>query len=233
MSWLSRRSTLALLLLALQTGVFGAWFAGCSGKEVDQNDPASLMKEAEDEIKSDHYQMAIDKLRMIKNKFPYSKYSVDAQLRMADVYFMEDSFPEAAAAYESFRDLHPKNEKVEYAMFRVGKAYYSDIPSPISRDLSSATKAQDAYNDFLKRFPTSTYAAEAKKDVEDIRRVLAEKEMYIADFYYKRDFYQSAEPRYRKIVELYPDTPSAKDAQEKLDDIAKKPKPAAEEPEKK
>jgi hypothetical protein len=45
---------------------------------------------------------------------------------------------------------------------------------------------------------------------------LAEKELYIGDFYFKREVYDSAKPRYKKIVELYPETPSAKMAEEKL-----------------
>ena len=62
----------------------------------------------------------IDKLKIIKNKYPYSKYALDASLRLADVYFLQESYTEAALAYESFRDLHPKHEKVPYAMFRIG-----------------------------------------------------------------------------------------------------------------
>src|SRR5436305_4595321 len=89
-------------------------YAGCAGTPVDENDPASLFKDAESDIQSDHYQIAVEKLRSIKNKFPYSKYALDAQLRIADVYFLEESYAEAAAAYETFKDLHPKHEKAGY-----------------------------------------------------------------------------------------------------------------------
>jgi outer membrane protein assembly factor BamD len=195
---------------------------GCSGKPVDEGDPASLYSDAEEEIKSDHYQIAIEKLRTIKNKFPYSKFSLDAQLRIADVLFMQESYAEAAASYETFRDLHPKHEKTAYAMFRVGKSYFNDIPSPISRDLTPATKAQDAYNEFLRRFPADKQADEARKDVADIRKILADKELYIGDFYYKRDFLESAKPRYQKVVNSFPETDAAKDAKERIAKIDKR-----------
>jgi outer membrane protein assembly factor BamD len=183
---------------------------------VDENDPAALLKEADEEIKSDHYQIAIDKLKEIKNKFPYSKYSIDAQLKLADVYFLQESYPDAAAAYETFRDLHPKHEKVSYAMYRIGKSYYMDMPDPISRDMTPAKKAMDAYLEFLRRFPQSTDAPDAQKDLADIRKKLSEKELYIADFYFKRDFYDSAKPRYEKVIELYPETDAAKTAQSQI-----------------
>jgi outer membrane protein assembly factor BamD len=191
-------------------------FHGCATEQAAAEDPAALYKDAEDEINSDHFLIALEKLKAIKNKYPYSKYATDAQLRIADVYYLQESYPEAAAAYETFRDLHPKHEKVPYAMFRIAKSYYQDMPDPIARDMTPAQKALDAYNDFLRRFPTAPEAAEAKKDVDGIRAQLAEKELYIGNFYYKRDFYLSAKGRYEKIVDLYADTPSAQEAKEKL-----------------
>ena len=203
------------------------FLTGCAGKTVNEGDPASLYQDAEDEIKSDHYQIAVEKLRTIKNKFPYSKYALDAQLRIADVLFMQESYAEAAASYETFRDLHPKHEKVGYAMFRVAKAYYNDIPNPTSRDLTPAQKALEAYNEFLRRFPAAPEATEARQDVAVTRNVLAEKELYIGDFYYKRDFPESAKPRYEKVVTIYPDTVAAKQAREKIAkiDVALSKKP--------
>ena len=192
------------------------FFTGCSTVHVNENDPVSLLNEAEQEIKSDHYQLAVDKLRVIKNKFPYSSVAVDAQLRIADVYFMQESYVESAASYEAFRDLHPKHEKTPYAMFRIGKSYYNDIPSTVARDLTPAQKALDAYKNYLTHYPSGPDTTEATQDIAEIRNLLANKELSIGDFYFNRDFYDSAKPRYKKIVELYSDTPGAKLAQEKL-----------------
>jgi outer membrane protein assembly factor BamD len=207
-----------LILLSLLSTLFTA----CTTSQVNEGDPATLFKEAEEDIDSSHYQIAIDKLRYIKNKFPYSKYATDAQLRIADVYFLQDSFAEAAVTYEAFRELHPKHEKTAYAMFRAGKAYYKDLPGTVARDLTTAKKALDAYNDFLRRYPTTGEANEARTDVVEIRKLLADKELYVADFYFKRDFYDSAKPRYKKIIELYPESEAAKVAAEKLTQIEAK-----------
>jgi len=194
----------------------GALMTGCSTVHVDENDPISLLNEAEQEIKSDHYLLAIDKLRIIKNKFPYSSAAVDAQLRIADVYFMQESYTESAASYEAFRDLHPKHEKTPYAMFRIGKSYYNDIPSTVARDLTPAQKAMEAYKNYLAHYPAGPDWTEAAKDIAEIRNLLAHKELSIGDFYYNRNFYDSAKPRYKKIIELYSDTQAGKQAQEKL-----------------
>jgi outer membrane protein assembly factor BamD len=203
-----KRSLLLLMALML--------LGGCSGKSVEKADPALLYKDAEEDIDSDHYQVAIEKLRAIKNKFPYSKYALDAQLRIADVLYLQEMYTEAASAYESFADLHPKHERVAYAMYRAAKSYYNDIPSPLSRDLTPAQRAEESYESFIRRFPNAPETPEARKDMAETRRVLAEKELYIGDFYFKRDFYVSAKPRYEKLIALFPETEAAKKAKEKI-----------------
>jgi outer membrane protein assembly factor BamD len=213
-----KSSDLLALLLVLMLQL-GHW--GCSGKSVEEGDPGDLFKEAEEDINSDHYQLAVDKLKIIKNKYPYSKYALDASLRLADVYFLQESYVEAALAYESFRDLHPKHPKVAYAMFRVGLSYFNDLPSTILRDLADAKKAEAAFNDFLHQFPADPNAAEAKKDLAESRKQLADKELYIGDFYFKRHFYDSAKGRYEKLIEIYPEAAAADSAREKLGKIEK------------
>lgn len=209
-----------LLILSVATVNFSS---GCAGKAVSESDAAALYQEAEDDIKNDHYQLAIDKLRSVKNKFPYSNYALEAQIRIGDVLFMQESFAEAAMSYETFRDLHPKHERMPYVMYRIAESYYKDNPGNIARDQGSAQKAVEAYNEFLRRFPNDPQAAEAKKALIESRQTLASKEMYIGDFYLKRNQPDSARGRYAKVVELFPDTEAAKEAQGKLQKLGGAP----------
>ena len=198
----------------------GLVFAGgCASSAINESDPGALFTDAQKDIDNSRYQLATDKLRIIRNKFPYSNFSVEAQLRLADVYFMQESFGEAAIAYETFRDLHPKHERVAYAMFRIGKSHFNDIPSPLARDLTPAQKAIGAYDDFLKRFPSSPDSEEARHDLKEATRLLSEKEWYIASFYWREENWESARSRYLKIMSLYPDTDAAKKSSERVDQI--------------
>lgn len=187
----------------------------CSTGSINDNDPEALFKEAQSDIESDRYQLALDKLKIVRSKFPYSSYSTLAQLRIADVYFMQESFIEAAHSYQTFRDLHPKHDQVAYAMFRVGESYEQDIPSKLARDLTSAYKALDAFGEFLQRFPNDPKSAEARNKVQEIRGRIAQKELYIAEFYEHWDEPGSAYGRYRKIEKVYPDTPVIQKAQKR------------------
>ncbi len=188
----------------------------CSGRKVNENDPADLFQEAESEIKSDRYIIAIEKLRVIKNKFPYSSFSSKAQLRIADVYFLQDSFLEAAVAYETFRDLHPKHESSAYAFYRTAESYLLDAPSNPARDLTSLSLALQNFERFLKTYPSDERTAQARTKIQEIRVRLASKELLIANFYERTNVPSSAIRRYRKVTELYPETPQAAEAHDRL-----------------
>ena len=203
------RSSIFIALIAVGS-------AGCSGKKIEDADPAELTKMAEEDIANDQFTLALDKLKLVRNKYAYSKYAPLAQLRIADVYFLQESFGEAAPAYESFVDLHPKHEKVPYAMFRIAESHFFDTPGNIARDLTPAKKAEDAYNEFLRKFPGDPEADNARKHLADTRTRLSEKELYIANFYFKQDQYESAKRRYEKLLLLYPETTQATIAREKL-----------------
>ena len=197
-----------------------AFGTACTTVSIDENDPEALYQDAEEEIQSDHYLIAIEKLKNIKNRFPYSKYSLDAHLRVADIYFLQELFDEAAATYESFRDLHPKHPKSAYALFRIAKSYFNSVPSPIDRDLSTAERSLEVYQAFLRSYPTAPEATEARQDIAKLIDLLSKKELLIADFYLKRKIYPSAKNRYKKIIELYSDTEAAKAAKDKLEMIS-------------
>jgi len=196
--------------------------SSCAGPEVDDDDPQSLFDAAERDVSNDKYLFALDKFRKVKNKFPYSKLSVLSQLRIADLYYLQESFPEAASSYELFLELHPKHEKASYALYRVGESHLAATPTIIDRDLSSAHKALDAFNSFLRKHPSEDLSNKAREKVVEIRNKLAEKELMIGNFYKREEKFLAAQKRYEKIIELYPETVSAKNAREKIPDVSKK-----------
>ena len=85
-------------------------------------------------------------------------------------------------------------------------------------------KLLDIDTEFLRRFPVAPETSEAQKDVTEINRLLAEKELYVGDFYFKREFFDSAKTRYKKVIELFPESDTAKKAKEKLEIIEARPK---------
>lgn len=176
---------------------------GCAGKEINREDPDALFQGAEEAFNDQHYLVALEKYRDIKNRFPYSSRAVDSELRIADTYFEQESYIEAESAYEIFKELHPTHSKADYVQYRIGLSYFKQVPDDSARDLSAAYKAIEAFSVLEQKFPSSGYVSQAKDFILQSRKRLAEHENYVANFYYQRQHYLSASYRYSTLLQDY------------------------------
>lgn len=162
-----------------------------------------IAKEFEDDKK---YQSAIARYTDVKNKFPYSHFATEAELAIADVYFKSEDYEEAQVAYQNFRDFHPKHPKIDYVIFQTGLSYYRQLPDTIDRDISLAQDAIYSFGELIKKFPSSTYLIQARDYRLKALTMLNEKELYIADFYFKQKQFDSALLRYMSSYKKYSET---------------------------
>jgi len=150
-------------------------------------------------------------LEKVRTKYPYSKYGVLAELRLADLRYDQGKFIEAADAYQSFVKIHPSSPEVDYAAYRSALSRWSDAPTdfflfpPVhERDLSQAGKAADGLAQFIEKYPASKYTPEAKEKLSRARDVLAERDWYGFEFYKKREKWQGAAYRLERLMKDYP-----------------------------
>ena len=176
----------------------------CSHTEVDRNNPDSMFGAAEEAFEDERYLIAIEKYRDIKNRFPYSPRAVDAELRIADSFFAQESYLEAESAYSIFKELHPTHSKSDYVQYRIGLSFYNQIPDDAARDLSAAHRAIDAFSTLMEKYPSSSYLEPTKKFIAEARRRLAEYRRYVADFYFRRRHFLSASYRYAALLQDFP-----------------------------
>lgn len=179
----------------------------CSSSDKDGSDRAVeiLFNEAEESFKDERYLVAEQKYREITNRFPYSEFATRSALRLGDTYFNQEKFAEAAAQYRAFRDLHPKHPRSEYVVFRIGASHHNRLPENVARDHSAAQDALRAYSLLLEAYKESSYLPKAKKRISEIRKKLARKEKYVADWYFGQGRYISALTRYENLWNQYRD----------------------------
>jgi outer membrane protein assembly factor BamD len=177
-----------------------SFVVACASEQTDPNNPEGVFQEAEQSLKDERYLIALEKFREVKNRFPYSKRAVDAELRIADTFFAQESYLEAESAYEIFRELHPTHPRIDYVQFQIGMSYYLMIPENSARDLSAAHRAIDAFELLEQRFPDSELAKQGREKIREARSRLAEHENYVADFYFRRQHYLSASYRYAALL---------------------------------
>ena len=152
----------------------------------------------------ERYEEALMQYRDVKNRFPYSKYAVSAELQIAEIHFKKEAFIEAQGAFQLFKELHPTHPKIDYVTFMTGESIFRQLPTTIDRDLAVAPSAIKEFDVLIRDFPQSSHVKRAKELKNETIRMLAEKELYIADFYYRTDEWQHALVRYKKYLNDFP-----------------------------
>lgn len=188
-------STLILCLLMLN----------CSSADKSQSESAEgLYNQALKLEKDERFDEAITMFQEVKNKHPYSRFATDAELRVADIHFKKEAFIEAQAAYQSFKDLHPRHPRSDYVTFQLAMSYFNQLPPTVDRDISLTTNAILYFDEVINSYPQSSYVKDAKVRREKCIKMEAEKELYIAQFYFKKQQFDSALGRYEALLRKYP-----------------------------
>jgi len=179
--------------------------SGCATNEkIDPATPEGAFKIAEKLEKNSRFEEALLHYADIKNKHPYSRFATESELKIADIHYKRESFPEAESAYRLFKEFHPKHAKIDYVTFRLGMSYFKQLPDTIDRDLTLADKAMLYFDEIASSYPNSEYLDKALKNKTKTLKMLAGKENYIANFYFIRDKYDSALGRYEGLLKTYP-----------------------------
>ncbi|HEX3694588.1 MAG TPA: outer membrane protein assembly factor BamD [Polyangia bacterium] len=208
----------ALAVLTLAVALTAA-AGGCASTE-DATKPVTYSLTAKQnyekglaELKDEDYQEAQKYFQFVKQKFPFSKFAVLAELALADTQFAKGSFTDAVDSYKSFARLHPTHEKVQegYVSFKIGECYVKDMPDDLwilppsyEKDQSAVADALRELNDFVKKYPDSKYLKDANELRKQVLQRLVDHEVYVARFYLDRDHPKAAAMRLEGAVRRYP-----------------------------
>jgi outer membrane protein assembly factor BamD len=130
------------------------------------------------------YKEAIEQFEKLKDYYPFSKYAILAELKIADAHYQLEDYEEAVFAYENFEQLHPRNEAIPYVIYQIGRCYYDQI-NTTDRDQTSAQKALE--------------------HIRTAQKSLAGHAYEVGVFYYKTKHYKAALHRFMTIISDYPD----------------------------
>jgi outer membrane protein assembly factor BamD len=157
-----------------------------------------------DAYENGRYDRALEKFQKLKDYYPFSKYAILAELKIADTHYKRMEYEEAIFAYENFEQLHPRNEAIPYVIYQIGRCYYEQIDTP-DRDQTSAQKALEAFERLAKQFPRDQYSIRAAEHVKTAQKSLAGHAYIVGVFYYRTKHYKAALHRFMSIISDYPD----------------------------
>jgi outer membrane protein assembly factor BamD len=211
-------SLLALMLFVL----IGT---GCSVfKEYDETagwDASQLYNAAKEALNDNDYEKAIKLYGKLEARFPYGRYTQQAQLETAYAHYKAGESEAAIAAAERFIKLHPRHPNVDYAYYMRGLASFEPgrnflerfFPQDgAQRDPTAARESFRYFSELIQRFPQSRYSQDAVQRMTYLRNSLARYEVQVADYYLRRGAHLAAANRGKYVLENYDRTPSVPDA---------------------
>ena len=178
-----------------------------------------LYVEARDNLNEGNYETARDYYQKLEARYPYGRYSQQAQVETAYSYFKEGEPQQAIAVCDRFLRQYPEHPLSPYALYIKGIATLDEDEGWMSyltrqdlskRDAQAARDAFDIFKELVLRFPNSRYARDARERMHELVEAQAKYEINTAKYYYVRDAYIAAINRAENVLLNFQTSPQAK-----------------------
>ena len=213
-------------LLKIATIALALSLSGCGllPDKVDETknwSASRLYSEARDELSSGNYEKAIQHFEKLESRYTFGTYAQQAQMEIAYAHYRQGEKPEALAAVDRFIKLHPNHPNVDYMYYLRGLINFNDRAGfldflskqdPSERDPKAARDAFDSFKQLAERFPKSIYANDAISRMKYLVNAMAQYEVHVAKYYYRRGAYLAAVNRAQVAVTEYRDAPAVEEA---------------------
>jgi outer membrane protein assembly factor BamD len=161
------------------------------------------------------FEGAAKKFSSLDKQYPYSEWSRKGLIMEAYANYEGGLYEEAITASRRYLQQYPNTSDAAYAQYLMASSYYDQIPD-ITRDQEKSERAILTLQELVQRYPTSEYAADAKKKIQVASDQLAGKELEVGRFYLQKRNYSGAINRFRTVVSRYQTTRHVEEALERL-----------------
>ncbi|MGA1869208.1 MAG: outer membrane protein assembly factor BamD [bacterium] len=175
-------------------------------KSPEMLDADKIYEEAMSAMESKKYLQAGELWERLEREHPESDLMSITRLNEAHVFYEMKEYEKAREAYQRFLKLHPLHKEAHTARYRIALCYFSEITTS-DRDQTATKQAQEEFQRYLQEYPKGALLDEVKQKLSLTRSRLAEHDLDIAHFYFKKKNYQAARNRLRKIMATYPNIP--------------------------
>jgi len=217
------RSLVARLFAALAIGLI---LAGCSSTKGDQDLTAGwsaerLYQNAREEMSSANWSAARTRLESIEARYPFGGYAQQALIDLAYVNWKDDESAQALAAIDRFQQQYPNHPGTDYMLYLKGLITFTPpsasftsftMQDPSERDPKGLRESYESFNELIKRYPDSRYAADAKQRLVWLVDTIAQNEVHVAQYYYERGAYLAAVNRAQTVITDFQGVPIAEKA---------------------
>ena len=188
--------------------------AGCHTTDRDLNRASveKLYSNARKAMDNGDYQYAVKNYEALAARFPFTDQARQARLDLIYVYYRKGETESAEDAADQFLRENPTHPRVDYAWYMKGMIDYERIPNWLEkwfgvdmakRPPTTALKSIAAFNTVVTQYPKSIYAHDALRRMIYLRNRLAQYEIIVARYYYRRGAYLAAARRAEHVISEY------------------------------
>jgi outer membrane protein assembly factor BamD len=180
-----------------------------------------LYAEAREDMSSGNYEAAIQMFKRLESSYPFGTYASQAQMEIAYAYYKSQDQAQALAAVERFIKLHPNHPNVDYMYYLRGLISFNDQlgilsivyeQDPTERDPKATREAFAAFKVLVEKFPNSIYRADSIARMNYLINAMAQYEVHVANYNYRRGAYLASVNRAQAAVRDYKDAPAIEEA---------------------
>lgn len=184
-------------------------FVSCSSKPPKKTEnPVDLYVAGVDLMKKKKYDDSIKKFTAIREQYPFDPMALVATVKLGDAYFLKKDYVLAAGTYEDYFKAHPDEENIPYVLFKLGECYEKLSPT-VDRDQANTIKGIERITYLRNRYPQSQYAAQSVDRLAAFIQKLADRELYVGEFYVRTAQYNAAIMRLEPLLRQYPQSKNA------------------------
>src|SRR5881296_2531360 len=167
--------------------------------------PEELYQIGETELGNRRYDEARQNFRKIVERHPNSSYAPKARFYVGEAYYREAEFDKAVKEFESFLAFFPRHEIADLVQYRLAMSYYDQM-KPVEQDQALTQKALDQFKKLVKEYPQSRYATDGLAKIDKCRERIAQKEVWVANYYFTLGNPSAARQRLELVLKDYPRT---------------------------
>ena len=137
---------------------------------------------------------------------PNSRNGREALLLASDALYLggsTENYIKCEAKYRDFLNRFPTSERSDYAQFQVANCLAKRVEKP-DRDQKVTRQATAAYEELMRLYPTSPYAAEARAKIDEVLHSMAAHEYVVGNYYLRVLNCQASINRFEYLMENYP-----------------------------
>ncbi len=166
---------------------------------------AELYDRGEAELNKRSYEDARTNFKRIVERHPDSSFAPRARFLMGRAYYLEGEFDKAIKEFEAFMSFYPRHMIADLVQYNLAMSYYDQV-KPVEQDQALTQKAVDQFKRLMKEYPESRYATNALSYIDICRGRLAQKELWVANYYWTQGNLIAVRQRLELILKDFPRT---------------------------